>query len=119
VGSWPDTIVTSSDGETWSHHSLGAPNFLSAVTWANGLFVSVGLKTPPEQSAAVMTSPDGIHLTDQPALPGVALNDVAYGNGTFVAVGSAVATSPDGVQWMPRTFEAPGISGPLRRRSAH
>jgi hypothetical protein len=33
------------------------------------------------------------------------LNDVAYGNGTFVAVGrgGTILTSPDGVSWRPRT----------------
>jgi hypothetical protein len=109
-GVWqPDTILTSTDGVTWAAYSSGGRNLLSAITWGNGKFVSVGTKPPPNvenPSSAVVTSSDGIHWTDQPEVPGVVLADVAYGNGIFVAVGSGTATSSDGVNWMPRPSES-------------
>ncbi|MGC8905804.1 MAG: hypothetical protein ACP5OL_11985, partial [Thermus sp.] len=49
----------------------------------------------------ILTSPDGVTWTAQDSGTINFLNAVAYGNGTFVAVGdnSTIFTSPDGVTW--------------------
>ena len=47
------TILTSSDGITWTEKTSGTPIDLYGVTSGNGLFVTVG------ESGTILTSPDG------------------------------------------------------------
>ena len=61
---------------------LPSANCLFAVTYANGIFVAVG------DGETVMTSPDGIQWTTQHSGSGFGLHGIAYGQGTFVAVGT-------------------------------
>jgi hypothetical protein len=74
-------------------------NELSAVTFANSTFVTVG------SSGAILTSPDGDHWTLQTSGVTEDLFGVAFGSGTFVAVGSVgtVLTSVDGAAWTAQT----------------
>ena len=51
---WKGTILTSSDGITWTERTSGTPIDLYGVTFGNGLFVTVG------ESGTILTSPDGI-----------------------------------------------------------
>ena len=95
------TIVSSDDGINWVRRSSPTNWSLKGVTYGQSLFVAVGLL------GTVVTSGDGITWKSEPSgIYAPALNDVAYGNGTFVAVmdqwGGTTGTliSHDGHQWM-------------------
>ena len=52
------TILTSPDGTSWTKRTSGTSEFLSGVTYGNGLFVTVG------NEGTIFTSPDGIYWTE-------------------------------------------------------
>ena len=66
---------------------------LTAVAYGNDTFVAVGEK------GTIVTSRDGVQWTVRSSGLTDVLGDVAFGNGTFVAVGGSVITSADGVDW--------------------
>jgi hypothetical protein len=79
---------------------------LEDVVFGGGMWVAVGL------SGEIQSSPDGVTWTHrpQPEILPVSLYGIAYGNGTFVAVGNGPAadrgvilTSSNGVTWTSRT----------------
>jgi hypothetical protein len=73
------------------------PPYLSAITYANGLFIAVG--------TVILTSPDGSTWTRQQSANHRLLRGVAYGGGTFIAVSEReVLTSPDAVTWSTRVW---------------
>lgn len=98
VGS-PGVILTSQDGISWSKKSLGTGQLLKSVAYGSGTFVIVG------SAGALLTSTDGQNWTQQPnGLDN--LNDVAYLNYMFVAVGSngVIKISQDnGTNWSVRS----------------
>jgi len=47
------TILTSSDGTTWTERTSGTSEYLRGVTYGNGLFVTVGWE------GTILTSSDG------------------------------------------------------------
>jgi hypothetical protein len=72
------------------------------------VFVSVGGKYD-----IILTSSDGVSWTNHDLSLSRNLFGVAYGNGTFVAVGdNEVATSPDGLAWTLRSLGDYGL-GPV------
>lgn len=76
------------------------------VAFGNGRWVVVG------DEGTILSSPDGVdwNLENNPAAPS-RLDDVAFGNGVFVAIGRGpkmVLTSPDGQTW---TKREPALSG--------
>jgi predicted cupin superfamily sugar epimerase len=91
-------VMTSSDGINW----VTRVNSVSGqgITYSNGLFVAVA-------NNAVSTSPDGVIWTTRTSPADSAWWDVAYGNGTFVAIArtgnSKVMTSTDGITWTNRS----------------
>jgi Photosynthesis system II assembly factor YCF48 len=111
-------IITSSDGINWSQVSTpesAIPPSGFGVAYGNGIFDAFGF-----------LSPDGVNWT--PIIPAVnpqyigniSFNDIAFGNGIFVAVGGTqsigfgppmplqvIITSPDGINWMEQ--ESPGV----------
>lgn len=101
------TIITSTDGITWTSRSSGTSSVLRGITInSNGLFVAVG------DGGTILTSHDGESWVVRPSgittnLYGVTVNK----NGLFVAVGfNGVITSPDGVTW---AFTS-GVTGFIR-----
>ena len=66
------TIVTSSDGTSWTKKNSGTSTLLWGVTYGNGLFVSVG------QSGTILTSPDGTSWTQRTSGTSKILNGVTY-----------------------------------------
>src|SRR6266513_431484 len=80
---------------------------LSAITFANGVFVMV------DSSGAILTTSDGISWTNKPIAAG--LRDVTFGEGMYLAVGQGpndrgrVFTSRNAVNWVPRTFTGGGM----------
>jgi hypothetical protein len=76
-------IFTSSDnGSTWTQRHSGAYNYLSEVTYGNGIFVAIG------DFGTILSSTDGTFWTSRSSGTSNGLNKITYGNGTFVVVGS-------------------------------
>jgi len=66
------TILTSSDGITWTEKTSGTPIDLYGVTSGNGLFVTVG------ESGTILTSPDGNSWTKRTSGISKYLRGVTY-----------------------------------------
>lgn len=104
-----DNIIwRSSDGKIWTQKSSGLPvgGVLEDVIYAGGQFVAV------TDTNTVITSPDGISWTDHATPlsgPSQATYALAYGNNTYVALGTSAMVSSDGVTWT----QASGISNSL------
>jgi hypothetical protein len=94
-------ILTSTNGIDWATQRRRVDTTLQGVTWGDGQFIAVGA------GGVILSSADGTNWTPRFSVPpGSAYAfdffDVAYGNGTYVAMGNNVAaafTSTDGVQW--------------------
>src|SRR5439155_10798304 len=107
------TVLTSSDGVSWTAQRSGTQDRLRAVTYGNGAFVAVGGESLATTcSATIVTSSDGHAWTRRNStLSAPCLKGIAYGKGTFVAVGyGTVLTSADGISW---TQRAAGVSAGL------
>ena len=112
-------VLTSPDLATWTLQYAGTFFALNGVTYGNGLFVAVG------EGTTICTSPDGMDWTQRGAGEWE-LFEVAYGGGSFVAVGgippvpgsgtsaatAVILSSPDGRSWTRRvlTSDAPVVS---------
>jgi hypothetical protein len=101
------TVLTSTDGKTWTNYSPPTNDGpLVGVTWSGGQFVAVG--------SVILTSSDGINWLNMtpPALNGTLLGVTGSGS-QFVAVGSTgvVFTSANGWVWTP---QASGSTWTLR-----
>jgi hypothetical protein len=110
------TVMTSTNGLTWTGHTTGLPGYSwNTVGYGNGLFVAVGTNT--SGAGAIMTSPDGTTWTQR--TPGTYIHGggpkIAFGNGMFVVVGNWTCTSypytyicgvtsPDGITWTDRFY---------------
>jgi len=93
--------------DQWTSHSVGAGYYAGsdAVAYGNGQFMAVG-------DGTILTSTDGANWALRAEIYGAPqLQDVAYGNGLWVAVGGwlglrpagAVLTSTDGATWTSST----------------
>jgi hypothetical protein len=108
------TILTSSDGTTWTNTSTNKrttlryfskadTNHLYGVTYGDDLFVTVG------GNATIFTSSDGTTWTERDGLRSTwatpkYLKGVTYRKKLFVAVGrnGLILNSPDGITWKQR-----------------
>ena len=76
------------------------------IAYGNGRWVIVG------EEGTILSSPDGMAWTSEINPAGTAkLDDVAFGNGLFLAMGhgnGVVVTSPDGREWTEQTSKAGG-----------
>jgi hypothetical protein len=66
----------------------------TAISYGNGIYVAVG-------PGRIHTSTDGVLWTERFSDPSILLYGTAFGNGTFIAVGSTILTSADGIHWTP------------------
>jgi photosystem II stability/assembly factor-like uncharacterized protein len=89
------TILTSTDGTTWTKRISGTSESLYGVTYGNGLFVTVGIR------GTILTSSDGTTWTKKSPPTFETLSGVTYGNGLFVIVSwdGTIITSSDGKSW--------------------
>ncbi len=105
-----NAMLTSTNGVNWTvRNTSGAnehgrlTNDWQAVTFGYGKFVATGFNYDYESGghAPISTSPDGItwYRRDSHSSPYTGMSSVIYGDGKFVAVGSEVLTSLDGVSW--------------------
>jgi hypothetical protein len=96
-------VATSSDGVTWTEHSIPAGSWQS-VTFGNGRYVALNAvdATPHEIVSTNGTNWSTVGGPDGP------WTSVTYGGGLFVAVGSLgqIYTSSDGLSWT-KTFLRP------------
>ena len=107
-------VMTSADGISWERHSGPTNNaeshYLNAATYGNGLYVVGGFSGLPAQQGLVVISTDLANWTQVSGFPFPVINGVAFGNGSFVAVGGGnIATSTNGVQWTTRLSVGQGI----------
>ena len=66
------TILTSSDGTSWTERTSGKTNYLYGVTYGNGLFVKVG------DSGTILTSSDGTSWTQRTSGTSKHLEGITY-----------------------------------------
>lgn len=110
-------VATSPDGQTWTVRALGLSfgEDWSSIIYANGRFVAVSqARFGQSASQVAITSPDGITWTQRTMPTSTEWQDVAFGNGLFLAVSRAsgrAATSPDGATWTARTLVNRSWSG--------
>jgi len=102
--------ASASSLDQWHTRTLpSAEIYLSGITFGGGLFVAVGDDGSLAREA-ILTSPDGEIWTRRSSGTSNRLNAVAWGNGTYVAVGTrddspccgssaVVITSTDGLAW--------------------
>ncbi|BBH22523.1 hypothetical protein Back11_38680 [Paenibacillus baekrokdamisoli] len=76
--------------------------YLSSVTFANGMFMAVGGNV--DEVGTILTSSDGVNWTRRTSGTNQRLDDVTFGNNTYVAVGTngAIVTSTDAETWTSR-----------------
>ncbi len=87
---------------TWTSRKSGSDAVLANVRYIKGLFIAVG-----GAPGTILTSPDGITWTDRTPFPmNEFLNDAAFGNDTYLIVGSVFRSfsrgNPyihDGIHW--------------------
>ena len=90
------TILTSTDGTSWTSRTSGTTENLNGVTYDNNsLFVAEG------GSGTILTSPDGTTWTSRTSGTTKGLRGVTYENSTFVSVGNSgtILTSSNGTTW--------------------
>jgi hypothetical protein len=105
AGASNDEIATSPDGVTWTARTLAAGAVLNSVSFADGLFVAVGL------SGVILTSHDGVTWTARTSPLSVIWRMVRYFAREalwVVAGGNSVIVSLDGVTWVERSTPASG-----------
>ena len=92
------TILTSSDGTSWTERTSGTSMSLRGVTYGNGQFVTV------DDRGTILTSSNGISWTQRTSGTSDYLYGVTYGNGLFVSVGDdGILSSSDGTSWKRKT----------------
>lgn len=107
-------LLVSTNGVDWSRGLSGNYPAFNGITYAANLFVAVG----GWDGGDVVTSTNGIVWSQGP-YGSLQLNGVAFGNGTFVAVGAnyygspgTISTSADGVNWTAQQSGTPNyLSG--------
>jgi hypothetical protein len=101
------TILASADQATWTSVVSASYSALRSVTFAENQWVAVG-----EHASGVVSS-NGTTWESRPVftsiggMPNTWFNGVAFGNGTYVAVGGQggpIYTSPDARTWTERYF---------------
>lgn len=100
-------VMTSPDGQAWTGRTAPMHSW-NSVTYGDGRFVAVSYDgTDSGSGCPVMTSLDGLVWTQGNSVPNGYWYNVTYGSGLFVAVAYGgpdhVMTSPDGMDWTPRT----------------
>ena len=96
----------STDAKRWfpSDKRLSSPDF-TAGAFGNGTFVAVGGTSSGIVSTMTDPTVGWTRQTTPSVFSAVAITDVAFGAGLFVAIssGGLMASSPDGITWTTRT----------------
>src|SRR5262249_50250611 len=97
------TLLTSSDGNTWTPAASGTSRALNGFAFGNNLFLAVGRGN--SNPGTILTSSNAIDWVDRSALNlGVAFYAAAFGNGVFAAMDArgVAYTSANGTNWSSR-----------------
>jgi hypothetical protein len=101
--------------DNWQRLSGPPLTDIHGLAYGNGRYVAIGGGSewwlPPELRGSVATSTDGASWVKQFPITSECLNDVAFGNGTFVVVGKngTVFTSTNGLAWEAQTLTPEGL----------
>lgn len=110
-------VSTSTNGTTWSASVdltavLGSGFNIRAITYGGGVFCIVGAASGSANTTVCATSANGSSWT-QRTMPSGQYKSIAYGGGSFMAVGvnsssgvGYAASSPDGITWTSRTISS-------------
>ncbi|MFC9775362.1 cadherin-like beta sandwich domain-containing protein [Paenibacillus chitinolyticus] len=92
------TIMTSSDGLSWSKTTIGLPSAVG-VNYAGNQWIVTGA------SGKIATSPDAVTWTVRSTGASASLSAAAYNGTVWVIAGysGVILSSPDGIVWTPRT----------------
>ncbi|MBK8000975.1 MAG: hypothetical protein IPK15_20255 [Verrucomicrobia bacterium] len=114
----PDTPLNN-----WSVRQDSKTYQLEAVTYGDGLWVTVGYAYAPSSSRGIiLTSPDGVSWSERFSKTGYYFGDVTFGNGIFVAVSGVESTScrcpgivysSNGIEWIEISIDALPVADPL------
>lgn len=107
-------LLTSSDGTEWSEVATAPDLQIRSLAWDGDRWVALanrfGERVDP---TLVLSSPDLRSWTELSEIP-AAVDDIAWGDGRFVAVGTGAFGSADGVSWAPIPIAGPPDLGPGR-----
>ena len=102
VAAGKDSVVTSSDGITWTKRFCVTSNGINGICFGNNLFIAVGQPSGPYGAGEIATSSDGITWTSRNSGTPDWIPAVTWGNGIFVAVEWWMHVSSDGITWTDR-----------------
>lgn len=110
------TILTSTDGVSWTARTSGVSTALNSIAFGNGMYVIAG------SSNVILTSTNLSTWTTRASghsVTTISLSVVEYLNGNFVMTGSAgtILTSTDGISWTIR-HQASSLTTQALRGSA-
>jgi len=114
------TIMTSTDGITWTSHPSTSSTYLLEVAYGNGILVAVGANVSLDShtvvySYMIQTSTDGVVWTQRSGgtVDNLELTSVTYGNGIFIAGNTGKNTlliSRDGISWTKDSAGSPSTT---------
>jgi len=110
VTSWAGGISTSPDGVTWTSRNSGNTRNLWGTSYGNGMYVAVGQQFSGGIGSYV-NSPNGINWTNHTLSAN--LRNIAFGAGTFVAVGDSGYIGTSTVGYGTWTQRGSGTAGSI------
>ena len=115
LGAWVGVIYSSTDATSWTLRYRGNQQF-NDIAFNGSTYVAVG------QNGTYATSSDGLSWSTASFGIGANVNNISFGNGTFVAVGGSgglnpfVLTSTDGLSWVDQSA---GVGTPQELYKLH
>lgn len=103
-------IYRSTDGTQWSaiQGPIGIRGTYKDILYAGGRFIAVGQDAGGVSHVSV--SNDGSTWTDHAFGTGQEIDNVGYGNGTYLLTGMVAATSTDAITWQVHSLSIAGPS---------
>jgi hypothetical protein len=101
-------ISTSADGDRWTNIKTATGDDFTDVAYGGAGLVAIAYNYPFPSATTVYGSKDGITWTSLLEKSPVVLEEIAFGNGKYVAVGGngAIRASADGATWTTHDFTA-------------
>ena len=109
-------IITSDNGTSWTQRKSSESGSVSffGVGYGNGLYNAVG------SYGVIYGSSNGTTWTQKVSGSTASLNKIAYGNSTYVVVGSEIIlTSSDGTSWTSYTTDGMTLNDAIYKKSSY